>query len=61
MKKRVALKLMAKHKPKGYYRGASVLVSSSAGSGKSSLAAHFVNATRVAGERRAAASKSLGG
>jgi circadian clock protein KaiC len=36
---------------KGYYRGSSILVSGSAGSGKTSLAAHFVNATCAAGER----------
>jgi circadian clock protein KaiC len=36
---------------KGYYRGASVMVSGTAGSGKSSLAAHFANQTCVSGKR----------
>lgn len=36
---------------KGYYRGASVLVSGTAGSGKSSLAASFVDAACKRGER----------
>jgi len=36
---------------KGYYRGASILVSGTAGSGKSSLAAHFADATCRRGER----------
>jgi circadian clock protein KaiC len=36
---------------KGYYRGTSVMASGTAGSGKSSLAAHFANQTCVAGER----------
>ncbi len=36
---------------KGYYRGASVLVSGTAGSGKSSLAAHFANQTAASGKR----------
>jgi circadian clock protein KaiC len=35
----------------GYYRGSSVLVSGTAGSGKSSLAAHFVHAACQRGER----------
>lgn len=35
----------------GYYRGSTVLVSGTAGSGKSSLAAHLVDATCRAGER----------
>jgi circadian clock protein KaiC len=35
----------------GYYRGSSVLVSGTAGSGKSSLAAHFVAAAARRGER----------
>jgi circadian clock protein KaiC len=35
----------------GYYRGSSVLVSGTAGSGKSSLAAHFAEATCRRGER----------
>ncbi len=35
----------------GYYRGSSVLVSGKAGTGKSSLAAHFVNAACARGER----------
>jgi circadian clock protein KaiC len=34
----------------GYYRGSSVLVSGTSGSGKSSLAAHFAQATAEAGE-----------
>jgi circadian clock protein KaiC len=37
----------------GYYRGSSVLVSGTAGSGKSSLAAHFAAATCRRGERAA--------
>jgi circadian clock protein KaiC len=36
---------------KGFYRGASILVTGTAGSGKSSLAAHFAHATAAAGER----------
>ena len=36
---------------KGYYRGSSVLVSGTAGTGKSSLAAHFADATCRRGER----------
>ena len=36
---------------KGYYRGSSVLVSGTAGTGKSSLAAHFVDAACRRGER----------
>ncbi len=36
---------------KGYYRGTSVLVSGGAGTGKSSLAAHFVRAACQRGER----------
>jgi len=36
---------------KGYYRGSSVLVSGRAGTGKSSLAAHFVDAACRRGER----------
>ncbi len=35
----------------GYYRGSSVLVSGTAGTGKSSLAAHFAEATCLRGER----------
>ncbi|WP_262967157.1 circadian clock protein KaiC [Methylobacter psychrophilus] len=35
----------------GYYRGTSVLVTGTAGTGKSSLAAHFVNAACLRGER----------
>ena len=35
----------------GYYRGSSVLVSGTAGTGKTSLAAHLVNATCQRGER----------
>lgn len=35
----------------GYYRGSTVLVSGTAGAGKSSLCAHFVNATCRRGER----------
>lgn len=35
----------------GYYRGSSVLISGTAGTGKSSLAAHFVDATCRRGER----------
>jgi circadian clock protein KaiC len=35
----------------GYYRGSTILVSGTAGSGKSSLAAHLVDATCRAGER----------
>jgi circadian clock protein KaiC len=35
----------------GYYRGSSVLVSGSAGSGKTSLAAHFASAAVARGER----------
>jgi circadian clock protein KaiC len=36
---------------KGFYRGTTVLVSGTAGSGKSSIAAHFVDATCRRGER----------
>lgn len=36
---------------KGYYRGSSVLVSGTAGSGKTSLAAHFAGAATSRGER----------
>jgi circadian clock protein KaiC len=36
---------------KGYYRGSSVLLTGTAGSGKTSLAAHFAAATSVRGER----------
>ena len=36
---------------KGYYRGSSILISGTAGSGKTSLAAHFVDATCKRGER----------
>ncbi|HVT79365.1 MAG TPA: circadian clock protein KaiC [Phycisphaerae bacterium] len=36
---------------KGFYRGSSILVTGTAGSGKSSLAAHFAHATAAAGER----------
>jgi circadian clock protein KaiC len=36
---------------KGFYRGSSILVSGNAGSGKSSLAAHFTDATCRRGER----------
>jgi circadian clock protein KaiC len=36
---------------KGYYRGASVLISGTAGSGKSSLAAHFANQAAADGKR----------
>jgi circadian clock protein KaiC len=36
---------------KGFYRGSSILVSGTAGSGKSSLAAHFAQETCSAGER----------
>lgn len=36
---------------KGFYRGSTVLVSGNAGSGKSSLAAHFADATCRAGQR----------
>jgi len=36
---------------KGYYRGSSVLVSGTAGAGKSSLAAHFIDAACARGER----------
>jgi len=36
---------------KGYYRGSSVLITGTAGSGKSSLAAHFVEATCGRGEK----------
>jgi circadian clock protein KaiC len=35
----------------GYYRGSTILVSGSAGSGKSSVAAHFVHAAAERGER----------
>src|SRR5262245_10397244 len=36
---------------KGYYRGSTVLISGTAGSGKSSLAAHFVDSACARGER----------
>src|SRR5688572_29535629 len=36
---------------KGYYRGSSILVSGTAGTGKTSLAAHFAHATARRGER----------
>jgi circadian clock protein KaiC len=36
---------------KGYYRGSTVLVSGTAGAGKSSIAAHFAHATAAAGKR----------
>lgn len=36
---------------KGFYRGSSILVTGTAGTGKSSLAAHFANATCEGGER----------
>jgi circadian clock protein KaiC len=36
---------------KGYYRGSSVLVSGTAGTGKTSIAAHLANATCARGER----------
>ncbi len=36
---------------KGYFRGSSVLVSGTAGTGKTSLAAHFVHAAATRGER----------
>ncbi|WP_230198985.1 circadian clock protein KaiC [Geotalea daltonii] len=36
---------------KGYYRGSSILVTGTAGTGKSSMAAHFVNAACRRGER----------
>ena len=35
----------------GYYRGSSILISGTAGTGKTSLAAHFANATCARGER----------
>jgi len=35
----------------GYYRGSSILISGTAGAGKSSVAAHFVNAAVTRGER----------
>ena len=35
----------------GYYRGSSILVSGTAGTGKTSLSAHFANATCARGER----------
>src|SRR4051812_5200307 len=35
----------------GYYRGSSILVSGTAGTGKSSISAHFANATCRGGER----------
>ena len=35
----------------GYYRGSSILISGTAGTGKTSLAAHFANATCERGER----------
>ena len=43
--------LDAMFEDKGYYRGSSVLVSGTAGTGKSSLAAHFVDAACRRGER----------
>ena len=36
---------------KGYYRGSSVLISGTAGSGKSSIAAHYADAACRRGER----------
>ena len=36
---------------KGYYRGSAVLVTGTAGSGKTSLGAHFINAAALRGER----------
>jgi circadian clock protein KaiC len=36
---------------KGYYKGSSILVSGMAGSGKSTVAAHFANATCASGQR----------
>ena len=36
---------------KGYFRGSSILVSGTAGTGKTSLAAHFADATCRRGER----------
>ena len=36
---------------KGYYRGSSILVTGTAGTGKSSMAAHFVDAACRRGER----------
>ena len=36
---------------KGYFRGSSILVSGTAGTGKTSLAAHFVDAACARGER----------
>jgi len=36
---------------RGFYRGSSILVSGTAGTGKSTLAAHFVNAACLRGER----------
>jgi circadian clock protein KaiC len=36
---------------KGFYRGSSILVSGTAGTGKSTLAAHFVEAACRRGER----------
>lgn len=36
---------------KGYFRGSSILMTGSAGTGKSSMAAHFVNAACMRGER----------
>jgi len=36
---------------KGYFRGSSILVTGTAGTGKSSLAAHFINAACARGER----------
>lgn len=35
----------------GYYRGSSILISGTAGAGKSSMAAHFINAAVTRGER----------
>jgi circadian clock protein KaiC len=35
----------------GYYRGSSILISGTAGTGKTSLSAHFANATCARGER----------
>lgn len=36
---------------KGFYKGSSILISGTAGTGKSSIAAHFANATCLRGER----------
>jgi len=45
------LRLDAMMGGKGYYRGSSVLVSGTAGTGKTSLAAHFAHAAAARGER----------